>query len=742
MNTIYLVILIAIMGLAVWDIVVGVTNDASNFLNSSVGSKVAPMWVILTVASVGIIIGSFFSHGMMEIARNGVFHPAQFTFPDIMMLFLAVMITDVILLDIFNTLGLPTSITVSLIFELLGAAVAVALVNIWRNDSGRLIEYLNAGKAMTIISGILLSIVIAFICGSIVMYISRVIFSFNYKKSFAYVGSLWGGIALTAMSYFIVFKGLAGSALLPAERLDFLNQHLFLVLLVIWIGWTIIMAVCQHLFKWNILRFIVLMGTGALALSYAGNDLVNFVGVFMASLNSYEIASEAVSNGISINNLYMSGLADPVNANSLFLLAAGAIMILALWFSKKTKTVTQTEINLANQSTGAERFSSTQASRSLVRSALSINRWVDRVTPQGVKDFIDKRFEPLPKDDIKDKPSFDLIRASVNLTVSALLISIATSLTLPLSTTYVTFMVAMGSSLADRAWGRESAVYRITGVLVVIGGWFMTALIAFVVAAAVAFALMYGKIYAIIGLLLLVVFLLIQFSVIHRRREKKKENQNVFIPNDHDIVKESGDEVREIMTSTTRIYEKTIDCLHTEDRKQLKDLAKEADKLYLDFKDRRDYEVVPTLQNLKSSTLDTAQQYVQIIEYSYEISKSLKYIVDAAYEYIDNNHEGFNDEQMADMKLMESEIVKVYSDLIDKTPSQSYKTIDNAIRKYREEITGLNNDITKRQIQRTKSDESGARNSTLFLNILNETRRIAMLCTNLMKSHAYMFNRK
>ncbi|MDD3739054.1 MAG: inorganic phosphate transporter, partial [Lentimicrobiaceae bacterium] len=525
MESIYLIIVVVLLLLAALDLSVGVANDAVNFLNSSIGSKVAPLWVILTVASVGVLVGSLFSSGMMEIARSGIFNPHMVNFPNVMLLFLAVMITDVILLDVFNTFGLPTSTTVSLVFELLGAAVAVALFMIWQNNPDTsLAEYINSSKALAIISGIFISIIIAFLCGTIVMFISRTIFSFNYHKVFKYLGAIWGGIALTAITYFAIFKGLKGSVLISDSFNNYLNENMGVAILYAFLGWTFLMAIMQHLFRLNILKFIVLAGTCALAMSFAGNDLVNFIGVPLAGLSSYHIGLEHVASGGSLDTLYLGKLAEPVVADWRYLLGAGIVMVLALWFSKKSRTVTDTEVNLARQGGGIERFSSTALSRSIVRGSIQLSRAISSKTPTRVKEAIDKRFKPL-ENVPENAPPFDLIRASVNLTIGALLISLGTSLKLPLSTTYVTFMVAMGTSLADRAWGRESAVYRITGVLTVIGGWFLTAIIAFSVALIVALILTYGGKAAIFIMLGVVVLILIQSSIVHKRRKEKESKQ-------------------------------------------------------------------------------------------------------------------------------------------------------------------------------------------------------------------------
>ena len=472
MDPIYYFIIGLLLVLSCFDLVVGVSNDAANFLNSAVGSKAAPRRTIILVAALGIIIGSLFSSGMMEIARSGVFMPAQFTFHDIMLIFLAVMLTDVILLDVFNTFGLPTSTTVSIVFELLGGAVAVALFKIWSGEPGvaqDLASYINSSKALAIISGIFSSVFVAFICGISVMWISRLIFSFNYRKSFKYLGAVWCGVALTAITYFAVFKGLKGSTLVTKDMIRHLDAHIWLYVCYSFVFWTVLMAVLQNVCKVNILKIAVLAGTMALALSFAGNDLVNFIGVFMAGQSSMEIASAAVAQGMDLSTLTMGGLTAPVTADWRYLLGAGLIMVLALMFSKKARTVTDTEVNLARQGGGVERFGSVPPARMMVRYALNASRVVEKIMPASVGRFIEKRFQPVSEGP-DNGASFDLIRASVNLTVAALLISLATSLKLPLSTTYVTFMVAMGSSLADKAWGRDSAVYRITGVITVIYG--------------------------------------------------------------------------------------------------------------------------------------------------------------------------------------------------------------------------------------------------------------------------------
>lgn len=732
MDPIYLIIVIVLLGLATLDLIVGVSNDAVNFLNSSIGSRVAPLWMILTVASLGVMIGAMFSSGMMEVARSGVFYPEKFTFPAIMTLFLAVMITDVILLDLFNTFGLPTSTTVSLVFELLGASVAVALFTIWTQDTaGELGNYINSGKALAIISGIFISIAIAFLVGSIIMYISRLIFSFNYGKRFRYLGAIWGGIALTAIIYFAIFKGLKGSVLVTPATLSYLEEHMGIALFYTFTGATLLMALLQHLFRVNILKVIVLSGTAALAMAFAGNDLVNFIGVFLAGYDSFRIAGEVAVNGGNIEALYMDKLNEPVVANIAWLIGAGVIMILALWFSKKSRSVTETEVNLARKGEGVERFSSSPLSRSMVRGSLTISKSIEKVTPAPVKRFIDRQFAPV---ETENEASFDLIRASVNLTIAALLISLGTSLKLPLSTTFVTFMVAMGSSLADRAWGRDSAVYRINGVLTVVAGWLMTALIAFTVALLIGLFLMWGGKIAIALMILLVVFILYKSGRIHTKRKSREQQHQQVFSSEIQLVTSCNEDVRLVLDKTLTIFENVLHGMRDEERKTVKKAMAEANELYEKFKDKRTYEVVPTLESMEMNALDLEQEYVQLVDYSYEITKSLKAVTEASFRYIDNNHAAFSKEQIEDLEMIYkilTEAFNSYREMDRKGDYSQFAIVNNM----RDVIFDLYQKLNKRQIKRVKAGASTTRSSILFLNLVNEAKIITLQSGNLLKSH-------
>lgn len=552
-----------------------------------------------------------------------------------------------------------------------------------------------------------------------------------------YLGAIWCGFALTAMTYFIVFKGLRGSPFVVTDFLDLIEADMAKSLLVTFAGWTAIMALLQFVFRINILKIIVLVGTMALALAFASNDLVNFIGVPLAGLDAFKHAGDISAAGGSIDTLYMDSLNGPVKADFRMLLAAGLVMVLALWFSKKAKTVTETEVNLARQGTGLERFSSTPLSRSLVRWGVDANKAVNRLVPNSMRNKINSRFV-IPDDTMAASGmSFDLIRASVNLTIAAMLIALGTSLKLPLSTTYVTFMVAMGTSLADRAWGRESAVYRITGVLTVIGGWFITAIVAFTVAGLVAAVLAWGGKVAIFVMFGLVMFLLYKSSKFHKKRKSEEAAQAVVLEDESGIVKTSTTEVRESMRSMLDIYHKNIKGIKDENRNSLRKIALRADDLYRKYKDKRTYEVVPTIQSITLKELDIEQEYVQIVDYTYEISKALRVITSDSSLYIENNHKGFNDDQEEDLEGLSKKVTHMYKTFMDMMEKGDYSNFDS-ITDIRDEIIEQCAKLTKKQIRRVKEKECSTRNSILFMNILNETKTIVLQSVNLMKSQRNM----
>ena len=524
----YLLIVVFLFVLAVIDLWVGVSNDAVNFIGSAVGCKAAKLKHVMLVASAGVFIGAAFSNGMMEVARSGIFNPAEFVFSEVMVIFLAVMVSDVFLLDLFNSLGLPTSTTVSMVFELLGAAFIVALIKIMGGDADiSMVGLLNTDKALVMIISIFLSVAIAFVFGLLVQWISRIIFTFHYKRNLGSKIGIFGGIAVTSIVYFMLIKGLKGTTFVSDSVKEYVNENTVLILFGCLLIFTLLMQLL-HWCKVNVLKVVVLIGTFSLALAFAGNDLVNFIGVTLAGFDSFITFISPENAGISPDALDMSSLAGAAKTPAFFLFAAGFVMLLALWTSKKARKVLKTSIDLSSQQNSEnEMFGSSSFSRNLVRICTKMVTAVARKTPRGLKTWINSRFTPLEE---REDVAFDLVRASVNLVLGGLLIALGTSLKLPLSTTYVTFMVAMGTSLADRAWGRESAVYRVTGVVSVVGGWFITAGAAFILAALVACVMYFGGLVMMFVMIALVVYLLYRSMVKYNKKaDAEKEDKNMTL---------------------------------------------------------------------------------------------------------------------------------------------------------------------------------------------------------------------
>ncbi|HJI20042.1 inorganic phosphate transporter [Alistipes sp.] len=732
MSEIYTIIIVILAILAVSGLFVGVTNDAVNFLNSAIGSRAASMRMILLVASVGILVGVVTSSGMMEVARNGMFNPGLFTFHEVMMLYLGVMFANIILLDLYNSWGLPTSTTVSLVFCLLGAAIAVTVYKITGSaDAGHEMgEYINTSRALGIVSAILLSVVIAFTCGTAVMYVSRLIFSFRYTRVFSRFGAFWCGASLTAIVYFALFKGLR-NILEGHDFIRLVDSHLPLALTICWAVCSLLLLAVQKL-KINILRVTILAGTFALALAFAGNDLVNFIGVPVAGFDAYHIAREA-----GTTDLLMEGLNENVPANFLVLLGAGLIMILTLWTSKKAMHVTETEISLSSQRDEAEQqYGSSFISRTIVRAALGINAGIERVVPRRVREAIGRRFE---YEDVEHSGApYDMIRATVNLTTSALLISIATSLKLPLSTTYVCFMVAMGSSLADRAWGRESAVYRISGVMTVVAGWFITALGGFLIAFVVGLVLIYGGTVAFAVVTLLSGWMLVRSNL--RRKPSAKGEQAHKPQTADDIIRSLTEEVGRTMESATRIYDRTLIAVFKENRKVLREMVKESNDLFYQSRERK-YTLLPTLRKLQSGDVDTAHYYVQVVDYLNEMTKALMHITRPAFEHIDNNHEGLSREQTEDLMHINDEVESIYRHINLMLRTGDFTDIDMVL-ELRDRLFESIAEAIKSELTRINAGRSGTKASMLYLTILNETKSMVLQSRNLLKSQRYFLDHK
>jgi len=737
---IYLLFVVVLVFLAVSDLIVGITNDAANFLNSAIGSKVAPLKVILAIAGLGVLVGATFSSGMMEIARSGIFHPGQFFFSEIMIIFLAVMLTDVILLDTFNTFGFPTSTTVSIVFELLGAAVAMSIIKISNSAEtiGDLSTYINSSKALAIISGILLSVVVAFTCGMIVQFITRLIFSFNYERYMKYFGAIWGGIAITAIIYFILVKGAKGASFMTPEAVDWLHTYTWQILMICFAGIAVILHLLLTLFNINILKIIILVGTFSLAMAFAGNDLVNFIGVPLAGLESFK---EFLNNpSLTPETFRMGALSEPVKTPTLFLLAAGFIMVATLFFSKKARTVSQTEINLARQGAGAERFSSSLVSRSLVRGTVELTKFINRLVPEKMRSFVEKRFDAesyrKKSKALKDASSFDLLRASVNMFVASILIATATSLKLPLSTTYVTFMVAMGTSLSDRAWGRESAVYRITGVISVIGGWFFTAITAFTVAFVVANLLNWGGVIATLVAVALAIFFVIRTTIIHKKKAKKQPGKEDFDDketlNDENIMQKCNSDITNVVNTVSKLYFSTILNLIKEDRKKMKKVLRKIEEFNQYSKELK-YNIYTTLRKLEEDSVETGPYYVQILDYIREIAHCLKYIADPVYEHLDNNHPPLLREQIKDMHGLNESISSFYDEIHALSKKRNFKDLSVLISQ-QQEILDLIVRMKKKQVKFIKSDMVGTRNTLLYLNLLSESKNLVLHTINMAKS--------
>ncbi len=727
MSELYTIMLAVLAVLAISGLYVGVTNDAVNFLNAAIGSKVAKMRTILAVASVGIILGVLTSSGMMEVARSGMFNPGLFTFHEIMILYVSVMFANVILLDIYNSLGLPTSTTVALIFSLLGAAIAVSLFKIAGNPElslGSLGGFINTSRAMGVISAILLSVIIAFVFGTIIMWLSRLLFSFRYFKMFRKMGAVWCGMSFTAIAYFAVFKALKG-VLAGTAVYAWISDNLLISLLLCWVVCTILLAFLQ-LFRINILRINILSGTFALALAFAGNDLVNFIGVPIAGLDSYNIAKAAGSTEI-----LMEGLNQNLPAQFIWMLLSGVIMIVTLWTSTKSMNVSQTEISLAGQGDDmiSGELDSNVFSRSIVRASLGISNFLDRVVPERVKEFVGKRFE---YEDVEHNGApYDKIRAVVNLTTAALLISVGTSLKLPLSTTYVCFMVAMGSSLADKAWGRESAVHRITGVMTVVMGWFVTGIGAFIIAIGVGLLLIWGGTIAFAVVTVACAYMLIKSNFL----DAKKKNAMPEAATEEDSIEGVIAQVCKMMKVSTQIYDRTLVAVFKEDRKALKELVREANESYETSRQLK-YTLMPTLRKLKDSGLELSLYYVQVVDYLSEIAKALVHITRPAYDHIDNNHKGLSSEQTDDLMHINDAVADIYGNVNRMLTKNDFSEIDTVLT-MRDELFEHIAETMKSELQRINEGVGNTKASMFYLTVMSETKTMVLQARNLLKSQRY-----
>lgn len=725
MDDIYLVLLIVIALLAIIDLSVGVSNDAVNFLNSAVGSKAVSYKTIMIVASVGLVFGALSSSGMMEIAKSGIFNPQYFYFNEIIIIFLTVIIADIFLLDFYNSIGFPTSTTVSIVFELLGAATCIALFKIYAADASFIMvfEYLNVEKTKEIITGIVLSVAIAFTVGSVVQFLSRAIVGFDYHKRSPWITSWFGGSGITLIIYFIVIKGLKGSPLLPDYFSDWLKENSTFFILINFVFWYLLSYAIQQFFRINIFKVVIVLGTFALAMAFAGNDLVNFVGVPIGAYQSYETWS---ASGIAPDKLTMESLAGDAQAPTYLLMIAGAIMVFTLWTSEKAKRVIQTEVSLSRQNEGKERFKSNVISQNIVRFFIYLNRGYKYVMPKRSLQFVEKRFVKLEEPLVKaiDAPAFDLVRAAVNLMMSSMLIAFATSLKLPLSTTYVTFMVAMGSSLADRAWGSDSAVYRVAGVINVIGGWFLTAVIAFSFSALLAFVIYY------FGLESLFVLFAIALVLIIRGYMKRKKAATELIEDElfkkaqstsiQGIIQESAPNVVTILKRAGKSFSSTLEGLTKFDIKKLKKAKNTTEKLEGDVEELKEH-IFYYINKLKGHDVGASRFYLFVQDKFQDISQSLELMAKASLKHVKNNHKELKFNQIRDLKEIEAKLLALFESTIAEFQTGNLNELEKLLAQKQDLLNFVSERIEK-QIERTKEPGTSSKNTNLYFTLLLESK--------------------
>ena len=718
METIYLCIVIFLFVLAIFDLVVGVSNDAVNFLQSAVGAKAASFKTILFIAAIGVFIGASLSNGMMDIARHGIYQPEHFYFAEIMCILLAVMLTDVVLLDVFNSMGLPTSTTVSMVFELLGGTFALALIKVYSDDSLDLGDLINTDKALSVIMAIFVSVAIAFFFGMLVQWLARIIFSFNYKKHMKYSIALFGGVAATSIIYFMLIKGLKDSSFMTSEYKHWIQENTGMQIVAFFVFFTILMQIL-HWCKVNIFKVVVLLGTFALALAFAGNDLVNFIGVPLAGYSSF-MDYTANGAGAGADGFLMTSLLGPAKTPWYFLFAAGAIMVYALCTSKKAHNVIKTSVDLSRQDEGEESFGSTPIARTLVRFSLVLSNGVSKIVPESTKRWIDTRFQ---KDEaiIADGAAFDLVRAAVNLVLAGLLIALGTSLKLPLSTTYVTFMVAMGTSLADRAWGRDSAVFRITGVLSVIGGWFITAGAAFTICFFVALLIHFGGTIAIVALIALAVFMLIRSQVMYKKRKAKEQvnetlKQLLQSSDNAEVIellrKHTRQELTKVLEFTEENYERTVTSFLHENLRGLRRSmgSVKFEKQLIKQMKRTGTLAISRLDN--NTILEKGLYYYQGNDFASELVYSIGRLCEPCLEHVDNNFKPLDAIQKGEFADVSEDITYLIQTCRHRVEDNNYDGMETEIRKANE-LNGELARLKREELQRIQGQSSSIKVSML-----------------------------
>ncbi|MDA9638491.1 inorganic phosphate transporter [Candidatus Arcticimaribacter] len=747
MDNIYFILVSILAVLAIGDLIVGVSNDAVNFLNSAVGSKAIPFKTIMILASLGVACGALFSSGLMEVARKGIFNPGEFYFDEIILIFTAVMLTDILLLDFFNTLGMPTSTTVSIVFTLLGAAVFMSIIKISETsgDFSEIVNYINTAKAIQIISGILLSVVVALTIGAIVQWFSRLFLTYKFEEKAIWVSALFGGLALSAITYFILMKGIKGTPfanikydLLGGVKIkDLLEQEVFKVVLANFLVWIGVSFVLIKFLKANVYKIIIGIGTFALALAFAGNDLVNFIGVPIAAYQSYEAW---VISGVTATEFSMGVLSSKVATPTVLLVISGGIMVLTLWISTKAKKVMKTELDLSDQNSIKERFQPNFISKGIVKSFQLVGSGFNALLPSSLKEKIEIQFSDadlvLKNQNDKDAPSFDMLRACINLVVASILISIATSYKLPLSTTYVTFMVAMGTSLADRAWKRDSAVYRVSGVLSVIGGWFLTAFAAFIVSGIIVTIIYLGGPQAI-AIILFIILLIIGKNYL------KHKNENSDLIDLDGLVKSESNSIKGVMDESTKnvikvfkrvdkIYAILSEGLAKHDKKILKKARKNINRLTEDVENLRE-NIFYFIKNLEESSLSASNFYIVILSLIQDITDDLEYIVKKSYKHVNNDHSKLKLSQVRDLQNVYELTEAVFHEAMEAYNNNSEAKI-NQVLKNREDILKQLEEKINNQIALTRNEETSPKNTTLYFNILLKSKDLYLHKLSIMET--------
>ena len=738
METFLPVVIAFIFVLAILGIVAGVSNDATNFMSAAVGTKSASYRAVTIIAALGIIIGSLMSNGMMEIARNGVFTPQYFYANEIIYIYLAVMIANLILLDVFNSLGLPTSTSVSLVFELLGATVAIAMIKMHNGtaDAG-LTELINTDKALTMVVGIFLSVAIAFIFGIIVQYITRLIFSFNYLKNLKWKIGIFSGIATTALIYFMLIKGMKGAAFITADMHAWIDSHTWMLLGICFVFFTILMQILYFL-KVNVLKLVVLIGTFALAMAFAGNDLVNFIGVPLAGLDTY---LEVRHSELPIYSLTMGSLNTMSAANTIYLVAAGLIMAVTLLTSKKAKIVLQTSLDLSKQNGGNESFGSSAIARALVRFTNNMVTAVDNILPAKVKAWIERRFDNREMI-LEENASFDLIRGSVSIVLASMLIALGTSLKLPLSTTYVTFMVTMGASLADRAWSRESAVYRVTGMFAVIGGWFITAIVAFIICFAIAILFYYGGVIAMILMIALAVVIIIKNRA---KTNKNNETDDLFDKalntSDQEVIYETliqhnKESISELLNISKDIYNGVVNAFMKEDIKTLRKASNDCRLAKDKMKQLKRKEII-IMRRLDDKMINKNTWFHLSYNCIEQILYALRRICDPCKEYVDNSFTPLDKKYLPEVENLKDKVLWSLSAADNTILNSDYKDVDYIMEQITERESAVI-EMSHEQMNRIQHDRDNIDLALLYLNIIQESSELVTEMRHLLRSEAKM----